>query len=135
MNPRFYPRDRRNSWLQNYFQDTADIIGIFWQFHKKRVLTGNIAFSLIGDEGFNINKVIKPDRQVDLINPFSGGTIISLHTSLQQFMLANMNAPISNESRFPIPASCNLLIDDYVKELIQRTKQKGAMYSGFASGE
>ena len=44
------PTSNRNiPEFTEYYQTLADIIGIFWQFHKERVESGNIDFAYMYD--------------------------------------------------------------------------------------
>lgn len=128
-------RDRTNRGLLVYSQKMADVIGIFWEFHKKRIELGEQDFSKGFGENVDYGQVIERHRYggtdpVDIINIYSGGIQISFQESMGHFFNG-----IRSKSIRDISTDTRPFFLDYTRNLLDETQRMGSLYSGFARGE
>lgn len=128
----------------------ADVIGVFWMFHKRRVELGNIPFSLIiGSHvdnhigSFNPNRDVPQESlnlvkknmgsSVRVIDFYSNAVALSLSTSLAQYLSRVYDSHDDFSDVLPVSDSLNVFFSPvarrYVRELIQSVEQKGRSIS------
>ncbi len=135
MNPHSNRNDPR---FVQYYQDLADIIRIFWEFHKIRMSREEVYFASISAEGngqanprarlpFHPQVEIESDgalgrkRKRDVIMDYSFAIELSLHTSWKQFL---------NIPNHQLPAEYDAITKNpYLLSLLDRASTVGSFIS------
>ncbi len=127
--------DPNHPLLETYYQHIADVIAIFWQFHKKRIVEGNVSFACrYGNNGelvpydpqLTIDERPQDKKQITLLKDYISAIESSFENSLHQFMQLLGAESVSHalKNTFP-PDSCRPFICQYVQELVQETQVLG----------
>lgn len=130
-----------------YYQTLADIIGIFWQFHKRRIEMGNIPFAAKWNTRLGMHGKYDPQAEVSeytdvgasrrhkVIEDFAYATRLTFEASWIQY-LRELGygfdiSPLDNEVSFldadgvRIPEEVLSLVDPYLNEIIDRAQLMG----------
>lgn len=115
------PVTRKNSANLGYYQNLADIIGIFWQFHKARIADESISFACMSykspsgkriftDYDASFRSRIRPYR---VLKDFGLGISHTMDYSWQQFLqsLGRGYNSLPEELTMPVSDSAQRFID------------------------
>jgi hypothetical protein len=134
--------NRDNPNLVAYYQDLADILGIFWQFHKERIQSGNIALALQND--YEAGTVVPFDsmhkierwrrhgnfRTHKITQDFAESVKSTMQASWQQFLAGlgthSIKAMLDN---VPVPEDQRRFFDQYTRDLAVRADEGVKKYS------
>lgn len=134
---------RNDQRFQEYYQKLADVIGIFWVFHRERIARRNLPFS--GTYEFEgTNTIVKPlnlnrcPREGRILNFWAEGVRDVFIGSWNQFLQRldryqfSVCIPIANE----VPDSVNVFFSEgnqrYIGPLIQSAERLGGEISQVA---
>ncbi len=101
--------NRNDPRFVEYYQTLADIIGIFWQFHKERVESGNIEFTYMKEfqyPGYNFipfDPQVKANKYPTLKEKYLGGLLyknISTYNVVENFGMETSSTLIASWMQF-----------------------------------
>lgn len=145
-----YNSDRNDPGSKRYFQKTADLIAIFWLFHKELLRTGQAEFSYSFDEythmePFSPSAEIKEERShggndpIDIVRKYSIGVERSIERSwgifLREMGFNVRPFAIGDKTSFVFPKSAKIFISEYTKHLINDVQELGKIYSTGGMGQ
>ncbi len=139
--------DRNDPRFVEYYQTLADIIGVFWQFHKERIRTNNMHFAVITASHPDGRVQISPydpairalesfvdigGKKLKLIQDFGNSIGRSLSLSWNQFLselgFEHLSSP--TQISIPIPESAKKYLDSgYLGPLIESADRLSETFS------
>jgi hypothetical protein len=139
--------NRENPKIVAYYQNQADILGIFWQFHKERLEAGNIEFAMVpkyeGGPAVSFNpalraaQLVEPDgMEYDVLFDFTNAVYDTMAGSWQQF-LANLGLYHTKEllADVKIPNRLQRFFTADITNLARRTEKQTVEYRTAANSE
>lgn len=125
----------QNPDQREYYRALADVISVFWQFHKERVTTGNLDFAVNDNAGrlerFNPQKMLElrmamngPDK-LRIIEEFTSAAGFGVVGSWRQFLYGT-NPRFWNIILLPtkpIPEASRRFMDGYSSSLIDKVNK------------
>ncbi len=124
---------RNNPLHEEYSQALADVIGVFWKFHKDRLDCGNLAFALEYDPTKHAYAPFDPQtkvaqRQRPIIADFANALRITMQSSWRQYLCEFGIKPFVKERvdiPIPVPESSKRFVDQYALGLINNANELG----------
>lgn len=134
--------NRNNPKFVEYYQTLADVIGIFWEFHKRRIQSGNIEFALTEHPETRklvpFNPLLKTDlwqkggnlHPHKVLEDFSDAVLETHQGSWQQFLEGLGRDSIKGSlAEVEVPEGAKKFFDPYIEGLIVRVEQLGTELS------
>lgn len=128
--------------LEAYYQSTADLLAIFWQFHKERLVRNNLfyAYSADGQE-FSVKGLLDNHsvnaKPLEMIHEFDEAVKRSMVNSWFQFV-GGVGGGIYPHDFFywkiTVPDYSKRFMGEYTRELYERTWGLGVLYSQTGRG-
>jgi len=134
--------NRDNPGFREYYQTLADVITIFWEFHKERLTIGDTVFAhgeldkIPYDAGKDYKKLARGRLMSEYppIDQFIMHAQIAMKDSWIDFLKGLTLVQPENKRKFNVPESCKRFMHPYVYDLVVHAQELGEKYSKFETG-